>query len=778
MLLSGFVIGTLVLQALGSSSAFSGADEGDDPELYSLFMKCSEDPDLKMSVTKSCSRTQSRLLICRSSTPGTERGQVESVCYRDCGTNRVMTPVPARFLRIFTPSPVLNANASPVVVQKCSGERSSPLWPDTRDRRSGSSPAVLRGISAKRVEEILAKVEEAISVELIEGILSFPIYLYDEKVHGGSLAKIHAAASETSEDLLVFDAFADSKEVLLFGRMIAELLVEIENAKIQSREILSQAAPFVHCYVFLASRVRLPVEFVLSSEIGRRILQFPALYRDQEDEHMIIKQETSSREVGEDIGLVLGRLLEELETQVSVITMESPPDLFDKFETVTAFIMNRPRSSVEFSLKSMLLKLCHNHAEEIIIKLVNGLGEEEMADYRVTRVGIDLVSICKKFISLETRFSNGLPLLLQSAVGKVPAYVDGDVLFEVPQGTGMVETLFESIVTFDKLELMNEVFISFLDSAAAGHDGLRRKWLSATLEEMRQDGSLLTFSDSRKQFLKPVSGAPKGKLRMFGRMLGFALRYGVSPGIPLSPSCLWLLQNHHLNRQNAEPNAHLIRKWLEEEDPQLLRSLEQIKSMDFDESSSMDLVFPGNTDEEVNVNSKNVERFISSKMTHSTINSVRDQMLEITAGVADTVRFILIESLHPHELRDLIHGPLEIHVDELCASTTWSHPSQTEEPVQIITWLFEILSAFDQDDIKRFIAFVSGAPLPPIGGFVPETEGRGWLKVQFDPHLTPDHLPTARTCFIVLTLPMYETKSILETKLRLAIHLALTIEHA
>jgi hypothetical protein len=222
-----------------------------------------------------------------------------------------------------------------------------------------------------------------------------------------------------------------------------------------------------------------------------------------------------------------------------------------------------------------------------------------------------------------------------------------------------------------------------------------------------------------------------------------------------------------------------VRQWLEEEDPQLLRSLEQIKSMDFDESSiSMDLLFPGNTDEEVNVNSKNVERFISSKMTHSTINSVRDQMLEITAGVADTVRFILIESLHPHELRDLIHGPLEIHVDELRASTTWSHPSQTEEPVQIITWLFEILSAFDQDDIKRFIAFVSGAPLPPIGGFVPETEGRGWLKVQFDPHLTPDHLPTARTCFIVLTLPMYETKSILETKLRLAIHLALTIEHA
>jgi hypothetical protein len=159
-------------------------------------------------------------------------------------------------------------------------------------------------------------------------------------------------------------------------------------------------------------------------------------------------------------------------------------------------------------------------------------------------------------------------------------------------------------------------------------------------------------------------------------------------------------------------------------------------------------------------------------------------MLHITAGVADTVRFVLIESLDPRELRDLIHGAQSISVPALRAETTWSVVMDdlfivggTSEPSQV-TWLFEILASSSLEEMKKFLSFVSGASLPPIGGFVPENEDRGWLQVIIDPYMSEDKLPTSQTCFVSIRIPMYDTKEELEHKLRLAIDLALTIEYA
>ena len=661
----------------------------------------------------------------------------DQVCIQRPGSaspksNRIHSPIPAPFLRIALISP----RSSPQVTEKqILGYVSPGTTPRERRRSLSSSPET-------RLDHIVAEIEEAITPELIEGILSFPVFAFDGAVYGPGLARIKAAARmlHLGED----EQFPESDKVLLFLRMGAELLVEVDNLKYQTRELLDQAKPFIECLLFLCEKADLAIDFARKDSID-----------------LILGVPVKSTGVGSLESLVF-LLDNEADSDAPPITVQSR--VFQELHLVHLRTV---------SDSPLLRHFCKEHAENLIERMAEGV--ESIADPRITRVAIDLVTLCKRAISFQSRFSHGLPMLLQSAIGRVADYEDGDVLFRVPQGPDMLDTLLESMVTFDKLELMNEVYVSFTDSEAAGYDGLRRQWLSSAISEMARNASLFEFTDGRKLFLKPRNsqGQNNEKFRMFGRLVGLALRYGVSPGVPLSPSCLYLLQH---GKDDVEIAS--LKLFLTQEDPQYIVSFRAMQLMD--DSALREFSFPdGET-----VTTTNLDRFVAMRMRQLTLDAVREPMLHITAGVADTVRFVLIESLDPRELRDLIHGAQSISVPALRAETTWSVVMDdlfivggTSEPSQV-TWLFEILASSSLEEMKKFLSFVSGASLPPIGGFVPENEDRGWLQVIIDPYMSEDKLPTSQTCFVSIRIPMYDTKEELEHKLRLAIDLALTIEYA
>ena len=78
--------------------------------------------------------------------------------------------------------------------------------------------------------------------------------------------------------------------------------------------------------------------------------------------------------------------------------------------------------------------------------------------------------------------------------------------------------------------------------------------------------------------------------------------------------------------------------------------------------------------------------------------------------------------------------------------------------------MWNILHSLSIEEKKAFLVFVTGTDRVPL-------EGLKALKFVVQKHgSNTDHLPTAHTCFNILLLPEYESKTKLESKLRLVLN--------
>ena len=81
----------------------------------------------------------------------------------------------------------------------------------------------------------------------------------------------------------------------------------------------------------------------------------------------------------------------------------------------------------------------------------------------------------------------------------------------------------------------------------------------------------------------------------------------------------------------------------------------------------------------------------------------------------------------------------------------------------VVSWLWEVLLEFTEEEKQLFLKFFTGSDRAPIGGLgsmrsVIQRDGTDNLK-----------LPTSHTCFNTLLLPEYSSREMLETRLKLAI---------
>jgi ubiquitin-protein ligase E3 A len=82
---------------------------------------------------------------------------------------------------------------------------------------------------------------------------------------------------------------------------------------------------------------------------------------------------------------------------------------------------------------------------------------------------------------------------------------------------------------------------------------------------------------------------------------------------------------------------------------------------------------------------------------------------------------------------------------------------------QVIRWFWELVRAMNTEERKQLLFFTTGNDRAPVGGlatlrFIIQQNGED-----------TERLPTAHTCFNVLMLPDYSSKSKLENRLKLAI---------
>ena len=682
--------------------------------------------------------------------------------------------------------------------------------------------------------------------ELFQDIVSFPVTGYIKEHHAQTLSTIHAyvdrmvgtvSSPRDSARLprffpptaanfptLFLESVCEDEVINNWARAIAEIFVETRNAKVVNDALRQKAAPFVFSFFWFIDQLGLDktcfkplVES--NADLISRFLQLEPEYTDKRYFRFVtcwirplapkfLRTDSLDSEIDRLLSLIADVrsateswwLTTSNRSEVEPIVVTSP--LFSSTEQMTDLVVgllveknDLLRAHEKFNqVRTNFRDICAGFAGQFVHGLYKGtrigLRESEPpvanVDIRITRVSVQLVSVCRSAISWTYKLDI-LPRLLQSGIRSVKGYRDSHVLFALPQNERMTEEFTNMMSAFNKLELMNDVIVQFSDSEAEGHTGPRREWLTRVIRDMTSASyGLFRASDERNLFLKPIEFPVddegmtewmRDKFRIFGRVLGIAIRYTVTPGVRFTPGALWLFSTFGESTE-IQPSLAVLEDLVLREDESIFQSINCSNLQDLGQTDEQVVLFrdfiPNHPRAEEQVTEANLAEFKAAYMHHFALSSIKQQMYDVYLGMSDTIRATILHSLVPPDFSELFVGSDSIDVEELLKNTSFDSSISRDNR----RWLLEILRSFDQQSLEKFLLFVSASPKPPLGGFASVDKARKWLHVQNssvrgDPDTV---LPTTQTCFVVLRLPQYTSKERMRERIIYAITFANTIE--
>jgi len=185
----------------------------------------------------------------------------------------------------------------------------------------------------------------------------------------------------------------------------------------------------------------------------------------------------------------------------------------------------------------------------------------------------------------------------------------------------------------------------------------------------------------------------------------------------------------------------------------------------------------------MSVTKENKEAYIHLVAGYKLNKQIHRQTKALLQGFQDVVPLSWIRLFNQKEIQIVISGDTGgINIKDLQAHTLYTGGYTTFSST--VRDLWEVLLEFSPDQLKKFLKFVTACTRPPMMGFknlspkftitrveVSETDLDFFDKIAnfFTQKQTPERLPTASTCFNLLKLPDYKNKSLLKSKLLLAI---------
>lgn len=142
--------------------------------------------------------------------------------------------------------------------------------------------------------------------------------------------------------------------------------------------------------------------------------------------------------------------------------------------------------------------------------------------------------------------------------------------------------------------------------------------------------------------------------------------------------------------------------------------------------------------------------------------SVERQFEPFRKGVRRVCDSPLFNALHSAELELIVCGEQELEFSQLRKN---AHYDGYQEDSSYIKSFWDLLLNFDKVQKKRFLSFVTGSDLAPVGG-LQELQ----LVIQRNGDEPTERLPTAHTCFNLLLLPEYGSEAKLERMITTAMH--------
>jgi len=295
--------------------------------------------------------------------------------------------------------------------------------------------------------------------------------------------------------------------------------------------------------------------------------------------------------------------------------------------------------------------------------------------------------------------------------------------------------------------------------------GVLRSYLTHIADVINQGSKSIGFSFLVCKELSSVCFPPPDAieestwlvLEALGRILAFALLNEIPFPVRLALSLFKVILGQDLSFAD-----------LEEIDPKMFRGMQQVAQFADSGQDVSDLclegkivlgsgkidVLPGG----VEVTNENVLDYLSNYTKLLLGSGV--PLDALAAGFSAVVPRHFIKNLSPVQLSLLCCGANKVDIDDMRRNINFKGFTQSPAHQQLRLWFWNIIRDFNQTLLGQFLCFVTGSPVPPVGGF-------GSLSPKITVKLTtasPQSLPLAHSCFNQLDLPEYPSLEVFRAK--------------
>ncbi|XP_074303234.1 E3 ubiquitin-protein ligase UPL5-like [Silene latifolia] len=221
---------------------------------------------------------------------------------------------------------------------------------------------------------------------------------------------------------------------------------------------------------------------------------------------------------------------------------------------------------------------------------------------------------------------------------------------------------------------------------------------------------------------------------------------------------------------------------IKDADPCIYKSCQQILEMDpeFVDSDALCLTFVTETEElgsrevtelcsggkDIIVNSKNRKEYVDLIVQQRFVTSISEQVSSFGKGFADILRDNYRETTFfgNLELKDLdwmLHGSERHRISVRDWKKHTQYVGYTKSDPEIV-WFWKVVKRLNREQKKTLLFFWTSIKYLPVEGF----RGLATKLSIYKSSEPQDRLPSSKTCFYRLFIPVYPTKAIMKDRLR------------
>ncbi|KAL3687154.1 hypothetical protein R1sor_013463 [Riccia sorocarpa] len=315
-------------------------------------------------------------------------------------------------------------------------------------------------------------------------------------------------------------------------------------------------------------------------------------------------------------------------------------------------------------------------------------------------------------------------------------------------------------------ELKKPLKVAFHGEAGVDGGGVTKEFFQLLVRDLFSVSyGMFTYNEeTRTIWFNQNSIETADEFRLVGIVLGLAIHNGVILDIhfPLT-----------VYKKVMDLEMHL--EDLKDVQPQILRGLQKLLECEGDVENTFCLTFqieydyfgetktqeliPGGSN--IAVTKENRKRYVDLYVNYLLVESIEQQFSSFKEGFNKVCSGPALRLFRYEELELLICGLAHFDFDALERVTVYQGGYTKNS--QVIIWFWELVKAMSLEEKKQLLFFSTGNDRSPIGGlaclkFIILRNGED-----------TDRLPTSQTCFNMLLLPEYSSKSKLENRLKLAI---------